>query len=84
MSSQHGCSNPGLGLLIDALVETERVEAASLEEELEDMEVLKGILALSGDLWFRDVFDVIFIWSSARLSETGVSEDVLFGLWWSL
>jgi hypothetical protein len=68
-------------LRVDALVETERVEAASLEEDLEDIEVLKGILALSGDLWFGDVFDVILNWSSARLSETGVSEDVLFGLW---
>jgi hypothetical protein len=69
---------------VDALVETERVEAASLEEDLEDledMEVLKGILALSGDLWFGDVFNVILIWSSVRLSETGVSEDVLFSLW---
>lgn len=46
---------------VEALEETERVDAASLEdlEDLEDMEVLKGILVLTGDWWFGEVFDVI-------------------------
>jgi hypothetical protein len=63
---------------VDALEESERVEAASLAEELEDMEVLKGILALSGDLLFEEVFDVILTWSSERISETGVRRMFCF------
>jgi len=52
---------------VDALEETERVEAASLEEVLEDMVVLKGMLTLSDDWWLREVFDVILTWCSERI-----------------
>ncbi|KAK9545538.1 hypothetical protein V6Z96_008360 [Aspergillus fumigatus] len=57
---------------VDALEETERVEAASLEEVLEDMVVLKGMLTLSDDWWLREVFDVILTWCSERILKTGV------------